>query len=126
MKLSIRLYRVAKIQTNHLLAAAGLPEDATGDQLLHEIQDRFGPLAYRFKIFMDGSLGRVSLVGMEVMGFDLRDPRVPQAGIVEHDPLIAEDVHRVDGALHGELARLGVFSDVEEFEWRMAYEVKGN
>lgn len=126
MKLSIRLYRVAKVPTSHLLAAAGLPDDATSEKLLQEIQERFGPLAYRFKMFLDGSLGGFSIVGMEVMGFDLRDPRVPQAGIVEHDPLISEDVHRVDGALHGELARLGIFSDVEEFEWRMAYEVKGN
>lgn len=128
MKLSVRLYRVAKVPTNHLLAAAGLEEGSTADELRNTIMDKFGPLAYRFKIFYDGSsaMGRMTIVGMESMGFDIVDPKIPQAGLVDHDPLNPTDVHRADGALHSELTRIGVFTEIDEFEWRCVYEVKGN
>lgn len=128
MKLLVRLYRVAKVPTIHLLAATGLAEDASADHLRQALVEKFGPLAYRLKFFFDGPsvMGRTTIVGMESMGFDICDPKIPQAGIVDHDPLIPADVHRADGALHSELARMGVHTDVDEFDWRCAFEVRGN
>lgn len=133
MKVQIRLYRVAKVSVVALAAIAGIgeKEEATHEKIMAKIADTYGPLAMCLRIFwppedpMSTRFG-TALAGMEVMGFDLRDVSVPQAGLVEHDPLIANEVHRLDGALRGELARLGIFTEIEEFSWRCAYEIRGN
>ena len=127
MKVSVRQYRVAKVPTEHIKAAVGLPVDAPTSAAMTAVTERFGPLAYRLKIFWpeDASF-RTTIVGIETMGFEMNVAKVPHAGIVDHDPTIPEDIHRADGALHSELTRMGIYVDFDEFEWRTAFEIKGN
>lgn len=127
MKISVRLYRVASVPTEHMKALAGHEADAGSADVMASIKDQFGPLLPRLKFFWpDDPTFRTVHVGLEVMAFDLLAANVPTAGLVFHDPIDREEVLRADGALQGELSRIGVWSEPEKFEWRAWYDVKGN
>jgi hypothetical protein len=133
MKLQVRLYRAVQISLGDLYGAVGLPMSAVPEQAMHKLSENYGPLALCLRIFwpegdpdviMDPNMKVV--VGLEVMGFDIQAAKVAQAGLVHHDPIIPEVIQRADGALQGELARLGIFTAVEKYDWRCAYEIRGN
>jgi len=138
MKLTVRIYRAAKVKTNSLRAAAGAPDDADGRKVWSCLLERYGPMAPTLRVFwppppegedqpreecLDGHLN--AIVGLEVMSFDVPDmPRVPFSGLVEHEPLDAAEIQRIDGALESEMLRLGVVADADKNEWRCWYEVR--
>jgi hypothetical protein len=67
------------------------------------------------------------LAGVEAVGFDIQEEDLPQAaGFVNADPLRKDDILRLDGQLLGELARIGIHTVAEHYEWRCFYEKKGN
>jgi hypothetical protein len=127
MKINVRLYRVTSVPAERVKAVAGLAADATPGDAMAAIMDEFGPMTPRLKFFWaDDADFRTVVVGIEVMGFDLLAPKVPQAGLVFHDPLVREEILMADGALNGELSRIGVYTETDKYEWRVAYEVRGN
>ena len=138
MRLIAKFYRIAKVKTNALRAAAGAPPDADGRQVWQALLDRYGPMAPTIRVFWppspegetqpsdechDGHLN--AIVGIEVMSFDVPDmPKVPFSGLIEHEPLDPPAIHRLDGALVSELLRIGIVQFAEKNEWRCWYEVK--
>lgn len=130
MKLTVKVYRVTYIPGDELLAAAGFDPSAPNTpghaQLMAAIKEKFSPLANRFKIFFNTFVSQKLVVGMEAMSFDIQQPETPQAGLVMTDPMLPQDVDRIDGALESELNRMGIGADFENYEWRVAYETKGN
>lgn len=141
MKLSVRMYRVAKVDMDHLRAAAGLSgyENANEDNKLDDLVMRglvkaFGPLAIGLKIFcperpsvLDPEGARhFGLVGMEMMGFDLPHAETAVSGIVRADPIDEKDMDRLDGALLSELSRWGIYVEPSWLDTRMAYSKDGN
>jgi len=144
MKLTATLYRSTSVPTKDLITIAGfdvktavidgescyvLPD---GVPLLEKtlntaLRSQFAPLAPRFKIFYPPNLvAKYTPIGIEVMSFDLTEAQILKAGIVYADPINSQDIERVDGALESELGRLGLNVPDEEFDWKMAYETKGN
>lgn len=129
MKLSVKLYRVTTIRSDELLAAAGFDPAATAPstaQLSAAIKEKFNPLANRFRFFFSTFVGQKIVVGMEAMSFDITQAEIPQAGLVMTDPMSPQDVDRIDGAMESELNRMGIGADFENYEWRVAYDTKGN
>jgi len=130
MKLKVKLYRVVTIPTADLVEiVGGAPEnfkDPIG-MLSTAVNEKFRPMAPRFKIFYPVSLTiSKTVIGMEAMSFDVTQAEIPQAGLVMTDPMLPQDVDRIDGALEGELNRMGLGADFEGYEWRIAFETKGN
>lgn len=140
MKLSVRLYRVAKVRMDHLRAAAGIthlaPHIHASDSVITKgIIKSFGPMAPGMKVFCaeppnPNDSGYIEpqpgLVGMEMIGFDLPKANAAMAGVVRADPINEKEVDRLDGALQSELSRWGIYVEVTSFETRMAYEKDGN
>ena len=145
MKLTVTLYRSTSIPTKDLITIAGFDVKTApvndsescyvlkdGTPLLEKalnmaLREQFAPLAPRFKIFYPSNLvAKYTTIGIEVMSFDLTEAQIPQAGIVYADPISPQDIERVDGALESELGRLGLNIPDEDFDWKMAYETKGN
>jgi hypothetical protein len=120
VKATIRLLRVAKIPTSHLLSSAGLEVGAPISQAKEALKQQYAPFAPGLSIFWQEH--SVTLVGMEVMAYSVDANQIPCAGIISGDPCIAEDVHRADGALQCELQRIGIWSQITEYEWRVQYE----
>lgn len=128
MKFNVSMYRVVTVPTVHLKASAGLELDVPNDKSEEKIKESFGPhLAPGFKIFWNVSdTYPKTLCGMEAMRFDIPEPDIASAGLVECDPVNQDDIHRLDGALQSELRRFGIYvTRVEDHEWRMYYNVKG-
>jgi hypothetical protein len=130
MKITGKLFRTTTIRTAELIAAVGKDSETEmiGAELAALVKDRFGPLAPRFQIFYPGDtrFSRTLVVGLESMVFDVQDVKVPMAGLVTADPMNAQDIDRVDGAIESELNRMGVYTGFEGFEWRFFYDIKGN
>lgn len=153
MKLTATLYRTTHVNTKDLITIAGFDvkvgvsvavADSKGiygqscylmpdgnplveKRLRDALRDKFAPFANRFKIFFPPVLqAQRTLVGMEAMAFDVLEAGQPQLGLVHFDPVETEDVHRMDGALQSELNRMGLGAEYEDFDWRMAYDLKGN
>ena len=63
--------------------------------------------------------------GMEMLAFDVTCEKVPFAGLCGCDPMDPVDVARADGALRSELERFGLSCEIEELDWRVAYESEG-
>lgn len=129
MLLTVKLYRVTTIRTAELLAGAGLDVDKAmdGPELLAIIKQKYKPMAQRFKIFAppDTTVSK-TVVGMEAIAFDIPNANVAMSGLVYADPMTPEDIARLDGAIESELNRLNCGTDFKGYEWRCAYEVKGN
>ncbi len=125
MKLTAKLYRVTTIRTDELIAACGKDPKLGNwtEQLEALVNVKYRPLAPRFQIWTSGTK---TVVGMEVMAFDVQDANIPMAGLVMADPMIPQDVDRVDGALESELNRMNISTNFDHFEWRFGYEIKGN
>jgi hypothetical protein len=128
MKLTVSLYRVTTIRTAELLAAAGLEQDSNiNSPWMSLIKDAFKPFPPRFKIFYPADpKAAKTVVGVEAMSFDITEVNVPMAGLVTADPMSPQDVDRLDGGIESELNRMGISTGFERYEWRIAYEVKGN
>jgi hypothetical protein len=128
MKLSVRLYRTVSIPTSHVAGVVGLDsDDFSGDTKLSEIEEQlrkeFYPFARGLRMFMDRAR---TVVGIEAMAFDVSDVSAAVAGLVDTDPAKPEDVARLDGALESEMSRMGLSVEFENFEWRLAYDTRGN
>ena len=119
-KITVRICRVAKVPTQFLRGCVGAGGDATPSQVYDMILDNFGPLAPGVDFFVEGVK---TVVTKEVMAFDIRAKDTPFAGIASADMLTPNDIARVDGAIESELARMGITSTPEEYEWRALYEV---
>lgn len=130
MKMTVKLYRVTSIFTKDLVEVVGGQPESFKDpigRLSEALREKFSPMSPRFKIFFPASLNQIKTnVGMEAMSFNIQDASTPQAGLVMADPMLPQDVDRLDGALEGELNRMGLGADFENYEWRVAYETKGN
>ena len=129
MKLIVKMYRVTTVRTDELIAAAGYDPDSitNTEKLISVMREKFAPFAPRFKIFYPAEIDALTTVaGMEAMSFDVSEAEHPRAGLVLVDPMDPNDVARTDGALESELNRIGVGTDFVGYEWRLAYEVKGN
>ena len=126
MKIICSLIRICPFPTENLEANLTAPIGAAIAKSLEErLADRFGPLAPRFKIWRQD--GKRSYAGIEVMTFDFNAENTPQAGLVMVDPIIAEEVQQVDGALRSEMERLGIDQfKMKDHHWRMEYKQKGN
>lgn len=136
MKVTLKVCRAAKIRMEHIRAAAGVDPMDSGQKALQAIHERYGPMAPTFKLIppptIDGDAQPdddypYAIALMEVMRFDeMTEPGLPRCGVVEHEPLNAAEVHRVDGALESELGRIGIPVDAEYFQWRSYYEIRGS
>lgn len=135
MLVQIKRWRVTKASMGHLRAAAGVDDLQEGPAVLAGLRKTFGPLGPRIRVFFpeqkrDGPApvltpgSAMVVVGIEVEAFDVKAPGLPFAGLVHADPLDAVDMAREDGALRGELERLGIQVEVDQMEWRFSYELK--
>lgn len=123
-KFIIGIYRVAQVQTDQVRGAVGLEQDADNEKTEAALRKKFGPhMAPTFRIFWPNPAGYHSMtVGMEVMSFDIKPCGVPQAGIVNADPIDPMAIARMDGALQSELMRIGVWTRPEDYSWRVFWE----
>lgn len=123
MKLTMELYRVAVIQTDMILGTIGFNDKDKVPGWIGKAQDmllaEFGPMTPGVKIFWNDYAHTV--VGNRVMSFDVGATSIPVAGLVECDPMDPAMVSRADGALEGELSRLGIPSFPEAYQWRVFY-----
>lgn len=129
MKTSIQLYRVIRFPTDLLLAAVDLKTEDNccgySVDLQRALSKRYGPMSPRFKIFWTETfLPSLITAGIQVMGFELTEPNVPQSGMIHANPIVKEEVLLADGVLMGELERLGIYVDAKTIDWCAMYEVK--
>lgn len=124
MKLKIKFYRTAKIPAKFIVAAVGAEPDATPEIIVDKLMRSFKPLAPGIVLYHEGNK---YIVAKEVMAFDLRQTNTPFAPtVVNCDPGKPEDIHRTDGALQSELARMGIMSEPKDYEWRSIVLPDGN
>jgi hypothetical protein len=119
IEMTVRMVRTAKVPTVEVRGI--VPEDeAKVLGLVKAVEKRFHPLAEGIEFYArdDG----ITLVSMEAMSFHIKAPGIPFAGMVKADPIDPAAMHRVDGALNGELTRLGLFALPSEYETRFVYE----
>ena len=121
MKVMVKVCRAAKVPTEYLKGAVGADIKAEPAEVQQKILDNFGPLSPGIKFFIEAGK---SVVTKEVMAFDVRTQRVPFAGVAEADPGNAREIARIDGAIEGELARMGITTEPEKYEWRCYYEAQ--
>ena len=123
-KVTVRLYRVTTIPTAELIAAVGgdPKQDVPTPILDKNVREKFKYFNPGFKIFYSTTVKTV--VGMEAMIFDISTPSVAMAGLISSDPLDPIDVARIEGALEGELNRMRIGTDFQNYEWRFEYEWK--
>jgi hypothetical protein len=128
MKLTVSIYRVTTIKTAELIAAVGLePDQIDYTSWISLIQKSFKPFPPNFKIFYPADpKASKTVIGMEVMSFDITEANHPMAGLVLADPMNPQDVDRLDGGVEAELNRMGISTGFERYEWRVAYSVSGN
>lgn len=123
MKVTVRICRTAKVPTQYVKGIVGAESSATPAQVYAGLMKEFGPLAPGIEFFVEGGK---TLVTKEVMAFDIRAKDTPFAsGMATADMLTPTEVARMDGALESELARMGITTNPDEFEWRALYEVDG-
>ena len=156
MKLSFKLYRTATLPTADVVSicgtAGGRRRGYTTDRVGRppdgdpawgileteaKLRKEFYPFAPRLRIFwpeavpvpetesMDFVTSKV-IFGMEMLAFDINCENVPFAGLCGCDPMDPTDVARADGALRSELERMGLSCEINDFDWRVAYELTGN
>lgn len=125
MKVTVRICRTARVATQFVRGCVGADIETPPAQVYNKILESFGPIAPGVDFYVEGSK---TLVTKEVMAFDIRAENTPFAarGIATADMLSPEEVARIDGALESELARMGITSNPDEFEWRAMYEAAEN
>ncbi len=129
MRVAVKIYRAVKVSTVHLKQTVGLEIEASNDKADQSLKKTFGPhMAPGLKIFWPEPFGfKTTIVGMEALGFDVPVPtQTPQAtdSLIMCDPINDRDTHRIDGALRGELMRMGLWTDAKDYEWRVATNIK--
>lgn len=124
MKINVSLYRVVVVKTDHLIA--NLNANISVEEYVKnpnkievDLKNRFGVLAPRFKIWVQSKTK--SIAGIETMSSSIPVENVPQAGIINCDPVIPSEIDRIDGALRSELERMGISTDIEQYDWRWIY-----
>ena len=128
MRVIFRLYRTITIPTEHMKGILSLEADAQNDVADQKMKELYGPhFSPGFKVFWPEEPGyRKTVVGIEAMAFDVGSPGTAQAGFVSCDPIHNDAVQRLDGALEGELRRIGIYNTkAEDHQWRGYYEIKG-
>lgn len=95
-------------------------------EIMRYLMEQYGPLPPRFLIhFPESKTGNVT-VSTEVMRWDFLEEDIPISAIVSADPMEPKDIAMIDGALRGELERLGISREVDDFQWRAMYSITGN
>lgn len=129
MKIIVKLYRTTTVPTSEVLAAAGMDPDTEGPSapVMHALREKYGPFPPRFEFFLPADTSVIkTVIGMETMSFDVPEANLPKAGLVLADPMTSQDIDRVDGAIESELGRMGISTNFEGYEWRLAFRTKGN
>ena len=139
MILKVQLVRAIKVKAEQLVAIANFTpaEKSQFDSLTssdphraqdvdRKIRDTFGPMAIGFKIYWPGTTEQCATATMEVTTFEVKEPNVPQAGLLTVDALSEKVILLTDGALVSELSRIGVFVDAKDINWRIVYQTAGN
>lgn len=129
MRIAVKVFRTTRVLTAHVKKVVGLEIDAPNDQASDAVKKTFGPhMVPGFKIFWPEPAGhKNTIVGIEALGFDAPVPTgLPQGcdSLILCDPLDAQDTARLDGALRAELMRMGIWTDADDYEWRIATSVK--
>lgn len=140
MKLKVKIYRTVLVRVSELLSQAGIDYNNV-DLPMAEVTRRFraelGPLHPLLEVFwpraetLGEALNYRAQVGMEALTFDILDVKIdgqaaPLQGMVHTDPMDSTAVAHLDGALEGELNRIGVSTNFEGYEYRCTYKVDGN
>lgn len=140
MKLKVKIFRTVLVRVGDLLAQAGI-DYSQADMPMSEVIRRFrlelGPLHPLLEVFwpraetLGEALNYRAQVGMEALTFDVLDVKVddggqPMQGMVHTDPMDSTAVAHLDGALEGELNRIGVSTNYEGYEYRCTYKIEGN
>jgi hypothetical protein len=141
MKLKVKIYRTVLVRVSELLSQAGIDYN-NADIPMAEVTRRFrsemGPLHPLLEVFwpraetLGEALNYRAQAGMEALTFDVLDVKIegglatPLQGMVHTDPMDPTAVAHLDGALEGELNRIGVSTNFEGYEWRCTYKVEGN
>lgn len=124
MKVGIKLLRVAHVPADQLKVSVGAKQEDNWAVVVDLLREKFGPLSPSIKFFKrDESM---VLASVEAVAFDIdvntstqtTSPQVPIAGFVNADPIDSAKIHRLDGQLFGELARIGIYTQPENYEWR--------
>lgn len=134
MKLKVQLMRTVTVPTQELAWAAfgNTMKPVTRQECDEVLKTKFGPLVKGIRYFWNfgdlGSLPDKTIVGIEVMNFDVWEADRAQEGMIEADFLNKEEVLRREGALLSELERIGIFliSNENPFGWQVVYGTEGN
>ena len=137
MKLSFKLFRCVSVPQHWFESILESP-GAAAAILDAKLRRELGPFPSRLKIWWSKPQPGLAttatetvsdkfnhvVIGIEVLAFDLTEQGVPCGGVCSTDPLVAQDIDRVDGALESELNRWGITTEFEGFEWRAAYDLR--
>lgn len=141
MKLKVKIFRTVTVRVGELLSQVGLDYERDAGLAMAEVIRRFraemGPLHPSLEVFWPRAetLGEAihyrAQAGLQAITFDILDIKIegqttPIEGMVLTDPMDPVDVARLDGALEGELNRIGVSTNFEGYEYRCTYKVDGN
>lgn len=139
MILKVQLVRAVNVKAEQLTAIANLTaaemnriqtlpnEELKAQEVDRKIKEIYGPMALRFRLYWPGGMGYVHAIATsEVAAFEVKDPNVPQAGLMTVDALNERETLLTDGALVSELSRIGIYVDAKDIEWRIVYQTNGN
>lgn len=122
MNIEILVYRACKLNAPVLSEAVGACAQDTSSTILMLLEKKYGPT--KLKFFIDAEGG--ATVCREIMRVIAKDAGHPSAGLVYADVLEPRQVQMEDGALYGEMERLGIEIDPATIEWMMGYTISGN
>lgn len=123
------LLRAVQVPSVNLWAAAGLElkDSLDGSMAKEALKKRHGPFTPGLRIFWESSPSSIIVVGIDAMEFYVEDDdKAPRAGVVSCDPMRSQDVHELDGALRGELTRMGLWTETKDYQWRIWYQTQGS
>jgi hypothetical protein len=128
MKWKVTIYRATTIRTSDLISVVNGPADKplTSVEIRELVKAEFYPQPPGFKIFYAPSDITKTTVGFEAMCFDIVEEAVPMAALVSLDPMDPQDVARMEGAVEGELNRMGLSTNYEGYNWYAVAEKTGN
>ena len=136
MKVKVQLMRTVMVPTQELAWSLFRHDlkPVGKDQCEEALRKKYGPSANGIRFFWNfgdlSALPNQTVVGIEVMRFDVSEADHPQEGLIEADFLNQEEVLRREGALVSELERIGIYlmpsTDGSPYEWRVVYELEGN
>ena len=119
MKWKVTIYRATTIRTADLISVVNGPADKAlkAAEIRELVKQEFYPQPPGFKIFYAPSDLTKTTVGFEAMCFDIVEANVPMAALVTLDPVDPNDVARMEGAVEGELNRMGLSTNFEGYGW---------